>query len=102
MNSDFRKTFRSNPADAIDAKRVSNELIPYLREDYNFNFASAKNTVGIFCKRLFKLRINEQRFLGEFFDHSKYKPKLLFPNQEHLAEHPGIKWRLQQMSSNSA
>jgi predicted nucleotidyltransferase component of viral defense system len=102
MNSDFRKSLSSNPADAVDAKQVSNELIPYLREGYNFNFASAKNTVGIFCKRLFKLRINEQRFLGEFFDHKQYKPKLLFPNQKNLAEHPGIKWRLQQMSSNSA
>jgi hypothetical protein len=102
MNSDFRKTLRNNPADAMDAKQVSNELIPYLREGYNFNLASAKSTVGVFCKRLFRLGINERRFLGEFFDYKQYEPKLLFPNEERLAEHPGIKWRLQQMSGNSA
>ncbi|MHB2037398.1 MAG: nucleotidyl transferase AbiEii/AbiGii toxin family protein [Nitrososphaerales archaeon] len=102
MNSDFRKSLSSNPADAIDAKRVNNELIPYVREGYNFNLASAKSTVGIFCKRLFKLRTNEEKFLREFFDYRQYKPKFLFPNQEYLVEHPGIKWRLQQMPSNSA
>lgn len=54
MNSDFRKSFRSNPAVAIDKKHVSDELIPYLREGYNFNLGSAKGIVGLFYKKFFR------------------------------------------------
>lgn len=101
MNSDFRKSLGANPSDAIDAKQVSNELTPYLRRDYSFSLSSAKDTLRRFCRKLFKLNTNERKFLQRFFDDKVYNPKLLFPDQGHLIDHPGIKWRLQQMSRGS-
>lgn len=98
---DFRKSLEGNPADAITEKQIKDELQPYLRHDYNFNLDSAKEIVGIFCKELFRLESDEQRFLQSFFESREYSLKLLFPHEDHLLDHPGIKWRLQQMGKST-
>lgn len=98
---DFREPLTSNPADAITEKQVSDELRPYLRHDYNFDLTSAKGIVGGFCNELFRLESDEQKFLRSFFEDKEYLLNLLFPGEDHLIDHPGIKWRLQQMGRST-
>lgn len=98
---DFRRSLASNPADVIGKKQVSDELRPYLRHDYNFDLTSAKEAVGRFCNELFRLEEYEQKFLQSFFEDKEYLLNLLFPNGDHLRDHPGIKWRLQQMQKST-
>jgi predicted nucleotidyltransferase component of viral defense system len=98
---DFRKSLASNPADAITEKQVRYELQPYLRYDYNFNLNFVKKIVGRFCNELFRLESEEQKFLQSFYTDKEYLLKLLFPKEDHLTDHPGIKWRLQQMDRST-
>ena len=97
---DFRASFASNPADVISEKQVNDELRPYLRHNYNFDLTSAKESVGRFCNELFRLEEYEQKFLQRFFEDKEYLPNLLFPDGDHLLDHPGIKWRLQRMQKS--
>lgn len=99
---DFRSSLQSTPADTITEKQVNDKLRPYLHRDFNFELNSVKETVGEFCAKLLRLESGEQKFLNTFLQDKKYLPELLFPNESHLQDHSGIKWRLQQMNSQDA
>lgn len=96
---DFRASLTRNPADAIEENQVKQDLRPYLNQKGHFNLSDAKVVVGGFCRDLLKLDNDEQQFLQGFFDDKKYLPNLLFPDKNHLRDHPGIAWRLQQLGS---
>jgi len=96
---DFRASLTKNPADAIEEDQVKQDLRPYLMQGSHFNLSDAKEVVGSFCRDLFKLSHDEQEFLQKFFEEKKYLPSLLFPSKDHLRNHPGIMWRLQQLGS---
>ena len=94
---DFRDLIKHNPADQITEREVNDELVPFLRTDRGFDVDHAKGIVRRFLDQLFTLDSDERDFLDRFFDEGKYIPNLLFPDKEHLQEHPGIKWRLEQL-----
>lgn len=94
---DFRDALKVNPADQITQEQVTNELQPYLRNDTEFNLTEAKASVGGFSQELLKLEQTQDEFLDRFFDRGEYVPDLLFPGKNHLKDHPGMKWRLQQL-----
>jgi predicted nucleotidyltransferase component of viral defense system len=100
--TDFRSALNSNPADAITQKQIDNELRPYLHRGTEFNLEEARSTVGNFCQTLFTLETNQIRFLNDFLDKGIYSPDLLLPGKDQLKDHPGIKWRLQQMKRNAS
>lgn len=95
---DFRTSLTKNPADAIEESKVQQDLRPYLTQSSHFDLSDAKEVVGTFCRDLFRLDHDEQQFLQRLFEDKKYLPNLLFPDKNHLADHPGITWRLQQLS----
>jgi predicted nucleotidyltransferase component of viral defense system len=95
---DFRSKLGANPADLITQNQITNELRPYLRKDAEFDLAKAKQIVGDFCKNLFSLEQGQIDFLDSLFDRHTYYPGLLFPGRDDLSDHPGMKWRLQQLS----
>jgi len=98
--SDFRPMLKNNPADKVNDEDVVNELTPTLRSDKPFDIGMAKHQVGSFSSNLFKLSTEQEKFIDRFFE-LEYKPELLFPDTEHIARHPGIMWRLQQMSKST-
>jgi predicted nucleotidyltransferase component of viral defense system len=95
---DFRSKLQANPADPITQNQITNELRPYLRKDAEFDLAEAKQTVGNFCQKLFSLEQPQIDFLNALFDRHTYSPSLLFPGRDDLSDHPGMQWRLQQLS----
>jgi predicted nucleotidyltransferase component of viral defense system len=98
---DFRADLLKNPADVITEKQVATDLRPYLVRESGFNLSEARRTVGDFCHELFKLDSDELSFLESLFEDKRYVIGLLFPNADHLRDHPGMKWRLQQMTDGS-
>jgi predicted nucleotidyltransferase component of viral defense system len=98
---DFRADLAHNPADIISEKDVRDDLRPYLTGDRGFDLSEAKKTVGDFCSKLFKLGSEESEFLRALFEDGKCLIDLLFPSAGHLRDHPGMKWRLQQLSGRS-
>lgn len=94
---DFRASLMKNPADAIEEKQAKQDLHPYLNRKVRFDLFDAKEVVGGFCRDLFRLDNDERQFLQKFFDDKRYVPNLLFPDKEHLGDHPGIVWRLRQL-----
>jgi len=98
--SDFRPMLKSNPADKVNDEDVVNELTPTLRSDKPFDIRTAKRQVGSFCSNIFNLSTEQGGFIDRFFE-VDYKPELLFPGMEHIVRHPGIMWRLQQMSKST-
>jgi predicted nucleotidyltransferase component of viral defense system len=98
---DFRADLLRNPADVITQKQLATDLYPYLIRDNSFNLSEAKGAVGDFCHELFKLDPNELRFLEKLFENKQYVLDLLFPSANHLRDHPGIKWRLRQITDGS-
>jgi hypothetical protein len=98
---DFRSALRTNPADPITQDQINNELRPYLRKKAEFDLAEAKQTVGGFCQKLLNLEPPHIDFLDNLFDKGVYSPELLFPSKIHLRDHPGMKWRLQQLSKKT-
>lgn len=99
---DFRSELGTNPANPITQKQISDELRPYLRKKAEFDLAEAKKTVGGYCQELFNLETGHRDFLDNLFDKGVYSPELLFPGKIHLRDHPGIKWRLQQLSKKAS
>jgi predicted nucleotidyltransferase component of viral defense system len=95
---DFRSKLGANPADLITPNQIIDELRPYLRKDAQFDLTEAQQTVGDFCKNLFSLEQRHIDFLDNLFDRQTYSPDLLFPGRSDLRDHPGMKWRLQQLS----
>jgi len=95
---DFRAGLRSNPADTITEKEVASDLRPYLVRDIGFDLSEAKKTVGDFCRELFRFDSHELDFLKNLFEKNEYVIDLLFPGAKHLRDHPGMKWRLQQIA----
>lgn len=95
---DFRTSLTKNPADAMEENQLKQDLRPYLIQNRHFDLSDAKEVVGDFCRNLFRLDHDEQQFLQRLFEDKKYLPSLLFPDKDHLADHPGITWRLQQLS----
>jgi len=63
--------------------------------------SEAKRTAGDFCHELFKLDSDELSFLESLLENKRYVIGLLFPNADHLRDHPDMKWRLQQMTDGS-
>jgi predicted nucleotidyltransferase component of viral defense system len=100
MPHDFRNELNQNPAAPITDEQIENQLRPYLREADKFDLNEAKQTVDVFCRELFTLAPTQRNFLDNLFDKRIYCPELLFTDRNHLREHPGIKWRLQQLSRN--
>jgi hypothetical protein len=80
---------------------VATDLRPYLVRESGLNLSEAKRTVEDFCHELFKLDSDELSFLESLFEDKRYVIGLLFPNADHLRDHPGMKWRLQQMTDGS-
>lgn len=95
---DFRTSLAKNPADAIEESQVKQDLRPQLIQNSHFDLSDARKVVGGFCKDLFKLDHDEEEFLQKFFEDKRYLPALLFPDKSYLVDHPGIIWRLQQLS----
>lgn len=95
---DFRASLARNPTDDIREKQVRQDLHPFLRQNTQFELSEARDMVGRFWADLFRLDSDEQEFLEMLFENRKYLPALLFPNGDHLKEHPGIAWRLRQLS----
>jgi hypothetical protein len=98
---DFRAELLKNPADVITEKQGATDLRPYLVRESGFNLSEAKRTVEDFCHELFKLDSDELSFLESLFEDKRYVIGLLFPNADHLRDHPCMKWRLQQMTDGS-
>jgi predicted nucleotidyltransferase component of viral defense system len=99
---DFRPDLRRNPADAITEKEAASDLRPYLIRDMDFNLTEAKKIVGEFSRELFRLDGDELSFLENLFEKREYVIDLLFPGANHLRDHPGMKWRLQQIVKGRA
>jgi predicted nucleotidyltransferase component of viral defense system len=95
---DFRASLARNPADNMQERQVRQDLHPFLRQNTNFELSEVRQTVGGFWADLFRLESDERQFLESLFEERRYLPALLFPDADHLKDHPGIAWRLQQLS----
>lgn len=95
---DFRASLTHNPADNLHERHVRQDLHPFLRQNTEFDLSDMRDTVGRFWAGLFRLNPDEQQFLRSFFEDRKYLPTLLFPDKDHLKDHPGIAWRLRQLN----
>ena len=95
---DFRASLTQNPADNIRERQVKQDLHPFLRQNTQFDLSEVREIVERFWRNVFRLDPDEQQFLQSLFEDRKYLPTVLFPGEDHLKDHPGIAWRLQQLS----
>lgn len=95
---DFRASLAQNPANNIRERQVMQDLHPFLRQNTQFDLTEVREMVGRFWVDLFRLGPDEQQFLESLFEDRKYLPTLLFPDKDHLKDHPAIAWRLRQLS----
>lgn len=79
----------------IKQNRIKTDLVPVLRSGEFFNVAAAQETCTDYLKKLFDLTENEHNFLQSFRD-KKYRPDLLFPDDEissRIIHHPMALWK---------
>ena len=81
--------------DKLKFSQIRANLIPVLRKSEHFDFETAKTEVKKFLSQLLVFTDNEKLFVEEF-NSQKYRPKLLFENQEiikSIQNHPMAIWK---------
>lgn len=96
LESDFRKMGFDAMPSRLDERRVKNVLRPTLARGYELDVKQLKSSVKGLVNRILKTNRVENEFLDEFYS-GKYRPELLFPENESLKHHPGAEWRMRQL-----
>ena len=81
--------------DKLKFSQIRANLIPVLRKSEHFDFETAKTEVKKFLSQLLVFTDNEKLFVEEF-NNQKYRPQLLFENQEiikSIQNHPMAIWK---------
>jgi len=84
----------------ITQRDVKTSLLPLLRKNNKVTIGDMKQRVYPLVEDFLSFTPSEQEFISELFDHKKYNPDTLFQDityNEQVKEHPGIKWRIQNL-----
>lgn len=79
---------------------VKTSLLSLLRKNDKVNIEDMKKLVRSLVEEFISFTKSENDFIIELFDHKTYNPDVLFQGidyNEQVKEHPGIKWRIQNM-----
>ena len=82
---------------AITNRKINTDLRPVIQKGEHFDLAATKQEVAEFLKELLTLGPEERSFLDEF-KRKKYKPELLFDDEDIVArieKHPMALWKMQ-------
>lgn len=96
FESDIRKMGFDAKLRRLDERRVKNVLRPILARGYELDVKQLKSSVTGLINRILKTNRVENKFLDEFYS-GKYRPELLFPENESLKHHPGAERRMRQL-----
>jgi len=86
--------------DNITHLDVKTTLLPLLRKGNKVKIEDMKKVVKPLVKDFLSFNKTEKEFISELFDRKTYIPDLLFQwidYNRRIKEHPGIKWRIQNM-----